>query len=75
MNERILELAEKAFDLANEEIDAKCEGRTGMDGQLGIMYRTFAELLVRECAIIAFEEWQHNGTSGESAILKHFGVE
>lgn len=37
----------------------------------------FAELIVRECGIIAFEEWQHNGgaSSGESAILKHFGIE
>ena len=73
MNERILELAEKAFDLANEEIDAKCEGRTGMDGQLGIMYRTFAELLVRECVDVADKETMDD-TVGY-AILEHFGVE
>ena len=40
-----------------------------------LMLEEFAELIVRECAGIAFEEWQHSGTSGESAILKHYGVE
>ena len=63
MNERINQLAEQAGypDYMTY-------------GQDKVLER-FAELIVRECAIIAFEEWQHNSTSGESAILKHFGVE
>ena len=42
-----------------------------------IFRKKFAELIVRECANIAFDEYATtNGTeSGESAILKHFGVE
>jgi hypothetical protein len=37
----------------------------------------FAELIVRECAGVAFDEYAatNGAASGESAILKHFGVE
>ncbi len=37
----------------------------------------FAELIVRKCANIAFDEYAatNGADSGESAILKHFGVE
>jgi hypothetical protein len=40
-------------------------------------FQKFAELIVRECANIAFDAYaKTNGAeSGESAILKHFGVE
>ena len=78
MNERIRELAFQAFDLANNEIEAKNEGRQGMDGQLGIMYRTFAELIVRECLTVIN---QPNGVGDDDVIRisedvkKHFGVE
>lgn len=39
--------------------------------------RKFAELIVRECAGVAFDEYAatNGAASGESAILKHFGVE
>ena len=69
MNERMYELINQCFI-----------GTT--DGKLSELntvanVEKFAELIVRECANIAFEEWQHNGgsASGESAILKYFGVE
>ena len=83
MNERILELAEKAFDLANEEIDVKCEGRTGMDGQLGIMYRTFAELIVRDVLDVCkkqkwnsgFNQYREGIRDTMESIKEHFGVE
>jgi hypothetical protein len=66
MNERIKELAREAGLLAHnpEGVPTKLE--------------TFAELIVRECARVAFEsdltmaigQW-----GADSAILKHFGVE
>lgn len=69
MNERMYELINQCFI-----------GTT--DGKLSELntvanVEKFAELIVRECANIGFEEWQHNGgsASGESAILKYFGVE
>jgi hypothetical protein len=67
MNERIAKLYDQAIMLeSNGDYVA---------GELDPV--KFAELIVRECANIAFEEWQHNGgsASGESAILKYFGVE
>ena len=37
----------------------------------------FAELIVRECAKVAFDDWCDGTNEGSSqiAILKHFGVE
>lgn len=37
----------------------------------------FAELIVRECARVAFDDWCEgtNESSSEMAIKKHFGVE
>lgn len=69
MNERIRELAEQAME------------STGVEG-LGGQYRElnlekFAELIVRECAKVAFYDWYDGTNEGSSkmAILKHFGVE
>ena len=70
MNERIKALMGKTLD---SEFSHTWDTMT-YEGLLQFSEK-FAELIVRECAIIAFEEWQHNSTSGESAILKHFGVE
>jgi hypothetical protein len=78
MNERIRELAVQAgikitpLIVDGDEYDYE---EVDMDGYDDL--KKFAELIVRECANIAFEEWQHNGgsASGESAILKYFGVE
>jgi hypothetical protein len=68
MNERIKELAKEAAREMNETgtySEPKFQGK-------------FAELIVRECARVAFEsdltmaigQW-----GADSAILKHFGVE
>ena len=74
MNERIRELIEQAtestgFLTAGDSVEPLPVREFNKE--------KFAELIVRECANIAFEEWQHNGgsASGESAILKYFGVE
>jgi hypothetical protein len=62
MNERIQELKDKAW--------ATCEEPEQYMDKV-------AELIVRECANIAFDEYAatDGADSGESAILKHFGVE
>ena len=62
MNERIKELAEQAG-----YPDYMTYGQD-------LVLERLAQSIVRECAAIAFEQWQHNGTSGEAAILEHFGV-
>ena len=70
MNERIQKLAVEAEDYADGIVD--------QGGEFHETYtQKFAELIVRECANIAFDEYAAtNGTdSGESAILKHFGVD
>lgn len=87
MNERIREIAEQAFEITNQEIEAKNEGRQGMDGQLGIMYQTFAELIVRECIVTTLrthdaeplDDWEYGYNGGvravAGAIREHFGVD
>lgn len=69
MNERIKELAKEAgytplpgFDFANELQE--------------VFLKKFAELIVRECANVAFDDWCEgtNESSSEIAILKHFNV-
>ena len=66
MNERIKKLAEQAEMAANkgDHVDVK------------IMMEKFAELIVRECANVADENYIHRGsrTCG-LAIRLHFGVE
>jgi hypothetical protein len=76
MNERILELAEQAgIQFPNNLVE-------GVNGP-GVVspkdkLAKFAELIVKECARVAFEsdltmaigQW-----GADSAILKHFGVE
>ena len=66
MNERIRELAEQAgytplpgFDFANELQE--------------VFLEKFAELIVRECADVAFLE--ANSRKTQRAVLQHFGVE
>ncbi len=52
---------------------------TGLDDGKELIFskEKFAESIVRECANIAFDEYAatNGADSGESAILKHFGVE
>jgi hypothetical protein len=72
MNERIRELIREAESTTNEGI--------GFEGQeyLDMLMEQFAQLIVRECAQVAFEgdlkraigQW-----GADSDILKHFGVE
>jgi hypothetical protein len=78
MNERIRQLAEQAKKYA---LDAMIK-ITDKEQALKVYSETydtkFAELIVRECARVAFEsdltmaigQW-----GADSAILKHFGVE
>ena len=64
MNERIIELADKAV----EDIPA---GAWNIPDEF---CEKFAELIIRECADISDASF-HNGSAGYTAILKHFGVE
>ena len=62
MNERILELAEQAdFFLESDNEIRKLE--------------KFAELIVRECAVIADEPTSQPFSSYGEKIKQHFGVE
>jgi hypothetical protein len=67
MNERIRELMEEAgiYDFVVESM--------GINEEM----EKFTELIVRKCASIAFDAYAatDGADSGESAILKHFGVE
>jgi hypothetical protein len=80
MNERILELAEQAKFMAEEDINRQISYNT----ELKAFAEKFAELIVRECAQACMNE----GASYEekaagayqsnlyvTAIKKHFGVE
>ena len=60
MNERIEELAQGCFEYF---------GGTDI---VEFNYKKFAELIVRECAEVAYKRSVH---SGPSDIFKHFGVE
>ena len=62
MNERIVELAEKAGLEYN------------FDPMTWLKHEKFAELIVRECADIS-DACFHNGSAGYTAILKNFGIE
>ena len=71
MNERIKELEDQASQYASRET-------TDLDEWEFIFRKKFAELIVQECAQVAFEgdlkraigQW-----GADSDILKHFGVE
>ena len=65
MNERIQALAIQAGDDWEHTLES--------DKQF---LHKFAELIVRQCGEIAFQQWCDNGEheSAQSAILNHFGV-
>ena len=68
MNERIKELAEQAFDKANDG--------TLSDIKIPKMFiEKFAELIVRECSIICKESGYVPAVLVSEDILLHFGVE
>jgi len=76
MNERIKELIDKAT-ITKTELRNGWERKTYTHQEEVFDKEKFAELIVRECANIAFDEYAttNGAESGESAILKHFGVD
>lgn len=71
MNERIKELAEQADDLADEEIQMPGEYHPNWHE---VRDKKFAELIVKECALIA-GLMEHEGRKNiGSNILDSFGV-
>jgi hypothetical protein len=80
MHERIAQLAEEAtYNMDFVKNDDVLQTSTGeITYEIPAEFiKTFAELIVRECANIAFDEYAvtDGADSGEYAILKHFGVE
>ena len=72
MNERIRELWEKAA----ESTAAYPSGQNNSwETQVNFLDK-FAELIVRECGKVAFDDWCEgtNESSSELAILKYFNV-
>ena len=69
MNERIKQLAEQTGSTHKQNL--------GVYQFYTDELEKFAELIVRECAKVAFDDWCEgtNDSSSEQAILKHFGVE
>lgn len=67
MNERIFEMAIKCGIIVMDQ-----HGEDNSDA-----VQEFTELIVRECAKVAFYDWYDGTNEGSSkmAILKHFGVE
>lgn len=64
--------------MKQEEIDTlwyKAMSQAMQQGELYTRYK-FAELIVQECAKVAFNDWCDGTNEGSSqmAILKHFGV-
>ena len=66
MNERIRELREQAWTLVSNEERDRGELYEARE-QWERCDQKFAELIVRECATLAFD--------GPNGILEHFGVE
>lgn len=72
MNQRIREL----WDKAAQEAAAYPSGQNNSwETQVKFMEK-FAELIVRECGKVAFDDWCEgtNESSSQIAILKHFNV-
>ena len=68
MNERLRKLAKQAYNLAvAESTNGQHECTVGSDYFLALKDQKFAELIVKECATLAYED--------RSGILDHFGVE
>ena len=71
MNERIRELDKQAVDYALSVCDAN--GVYQGKEYLSVVKEKFAELIVRECALVGLET--HGNYDVHDDILKHFGVE
>ena len=86
INQRIQELSKQASDYVNEvytaPVRSKTPGKIWEDGHIGWytqFNQKFAELIVRECAEIAYnKQYKHSAahTRGDcaEAIKQHFGV-
>lgn len=74
MDQRAIELYKQASEFAYSTIEQKFWNTAAFQGAVT---GKFAELIVRECARVAFDDWCEgtNESSSEMAILKHFGVE
>jgi hypothetical protein len=70
MSNRVTELA--------IETDIWCDKNVAQDAPWynAMWEHKFAELIVRECAKVAFNDWCEgtNEESSQMAILKHFGI-
>ncbi len=85
MNERISELAKQAGDYVNEvytpPVRSKTPGKIWEDGHVGWhtqFNQKFAELLIQECAAVAWWAEQYHMGDGKpisKQITEHFGVE
>lgn len=75
MNERIKQLEDQCWVKVPCDFDMRKGGLSTINTVFD--RKKFAELIVRECADVAFDEYAatNGAASGESAILKHFGVE
>ena len=74
VNQRIEQLALDAGLL--NYVDNETPKRYFIDGHADLdEVQKFAELIVRECARVSFDQWCESGEeeSAENAILKHFG--
>ena len=70
MNERIKEIANQASDHAENTVEYFSDTEDGLDypaKMMKIRDLKFAELIVRECASLAYD--------GPGGILDHFGLE
>ena len=77
MNERIRELAEQATIITSYQYQT-WEDRTAIDYKGQFDKEKFAELIVRECAVVAIDHMELNeGTDYGIGrrIKEHFGVE
>jgi hypothetical protein len=76
MNQRIKELADKVADLMPGVYNVEYEsGKSGVEFTEDALEK-FAELLIRECAVVALNHHLHGlpETSADTAIKTHFGV-
>ena len=80
MNERIKELAGQAREYARDYV-AECKHYGYYSyymehNELEVKFEEkFSELIVRECAEVAWEHWlEDQDSSAEAPILKHFNV-
>ena len=71
MNERIKELVGQAKFMAEETINQQIS----KNAELGTFAEKFAELIVRECALVNFRSDFSDGEFHAREVLEHFGIE